>query len=80
MRVSLRVRLLGTIVGAIVFFFLVSVIATRVVLQHDLTQLGQTQVTNGGGAFQGYWDSRKDQIRLLVAQDAVSDALRKSLQ
>jgi len=80
MRFSLRVRLLGTIVGAIVFFFLVSVIATRVVLQHDLTQLGQTQVTNGGGAFQGYWDSRKDQIRLLVAQDAVSDALRKSLQ
>ncbi len=80
MKVSLRVRLLGTIVGAIVFFFLVSVIATRVVLQHDLSQLGQTQVTNGGGAFQGYWDSRKDQIRLLVAQDAVSDALRKSLQ
>jgi hypothetical protein len=80
MRLSLRVRLLGTIVGAIVFFFLVSVVATRVVLQHDLTQLGQTQVTNGGGAFQGYWDSRRDQIRLLVAQDAVSDALRKSLQ
>ncbi|HUA09493.1 MAG TPA: cache domain-containing protein [Candidatus Acidoferrales bacterium] len=80
MRVSLRVRLLGTIVGAIVFFFLVSVIATRIVLQHDLANLGQTQVTNGGGAFAGYWDSRKDQIRLLVAQDAVSDALRKSLQ
>ncbi|HTX57969.1 MAG TPA: cache domain-containing protein [Candidatus Acidoferrales bacterium] len=80
MRTSLRVRLLGTIVGVIVFFFLVTVVASRVVLQHDLTQLGQTQVTNGGGAFAGYWDSRKDQIRLLVAQDAVSDALRKSLQ
>jgi hypothetical protein len=80
MRVSLRVRLLGTLVGAIVFFFLISVVATRVVLQHDLTKLGETQVTNGGGAFAGYWDSRKDQIRLLVAQDAVSDALRKALQ
>ncbi len=80
MRVSLRVRLLGTLVGAIVFFFLVSVIATRVVLQHDLTKLGETQVTNGGAAFAGYWDSRRDQIRLLVAQDAVSDALRKALQ
>lgn len=80
MRVSLRVRLLGTLVGAIVFFFLISVIATRVVLQHDLTKLGETQVTNGGGAFAGYWDSRKDQIRLLVAQDAVSDAFRKALQ
>lgn len=80
MRVSLRVRLLGTLVGAIVFFFLVTVISTRVVLQHDLTKLGETQVTNGGGAFAGYWDSRRDQIRLLVAQDALSDALRKALQ
>ncbi|HTU70363.1 MAG TPA: cache domain-containing protein [Candidatus Baltobacteraceae bacterium] len=77
---SLRVRLLGTIVATIVFFFLVSVIASRVVLQRDLTALGKTQVTNGSGAFQGYWDSRKDQIRLLVAQDAVSDTLRKSVQ
>ena len=77
---SLRARLLGTIIGAIAFFFIVSVIASRVVLQHDLTQLGTTQVTNGGGAFTGYWDSRRDQIKLLVAQDAVSDTLRKALQ
>jgi hypothetical protein len=80
MKLSLRTRLLGTIVGAIVFCFLVSVIASRVVLGHDLTQLGKTGVTNGAGAFSGYWDSRKDQIRLLVAQDAVSDTLRKALQ
>ena len=77
---SLRVRLLGTIIGAIVLFFLISVIAARLVLQRDLIELGKTQVTNGGGAFGGYWDSRKDQIRLLVAQDALSDALRKSVQ
>jgi hypothetical protein len=79
-RLSLRTRLLGTIAVAIVFFFLVSVIAARVVLNHDLTQLAVTQVTNGSGAFAGYWDSRKEQIRLLVAQDAVSDAVRKSVQ
>ena len=41
---------------------------------------GQAQVTNGAGAFGGYWDSRKDQISLLVAQDAVADALRKALR
>ena len=68
---SLRMRLLGTMVGAIAFFFIVSVIASRLVLQHDLTALGTTQVTNGGGAFTGYSDSRRDQIKLLVAQDAV---------
>ncbi|HTX60225.1 MAG TPA: cache domain-containing protein, partial [Verrucomicrobiae bacterium] len=76
----MRTRLLGTIAGAIVFFFIVSVVAARVVLHRDLTQLAVTQVTNGSGAFAGYWDSRKDQIRLLVAQDAVSETLRKSLQ
>ena len=77
---SLRVRLLGTIVGAILLFFIVSVVAARLTLHKDLMDLGQTEVTNGSNAFAGYWDSRKDQIRLLIAQDAVSDALRKNLQ
>ncbi len=79
MRMSLRVRLLGTIIGAIALFFLISVIAARFVLTADLHRLGETQVSNGAGAFGGYWDSRKEQIRLLVAQDAVSETLRKSV-
>jgi hypothetical protein len=77
---SLRVRLLGTIVGAILLFFVISVVAARLTLHKDLTDLGRTEVTNGSNAFGGYWDSRKDQIRLLIAQDAVADALRKNLQ
>lgn len=77
---SLRVRLLGTIIGAILLCFIVTVVATRIELNKQLRQLGDTQVANGGGAFGGYWDSRKDQIKLLVAQDAVSDTLRKALQ
>jgi hypothetical protein len=77
---SLRVRLLGTIVGAILLFFVISVGAARLTLHKDLMDLGGTEVTNGSNAFSGYWDSRKDQIRLLIAQDAVSDALRKNLQ
>ena len=80
MKMSLRVRLLGTIVGAIVFFFIISVVAARLVLSKDLLNQGKTEVTNGAGAFGGYWDSRKDQIKLLVAQDAVQDALRKNLE
>jgi hypothetical protein len=80
MNLSLRARLLGTIIGAIVLFFIVSVVAARLTLTSDLTSLGQTEVTNGSNAFAGYWDSRKDQIRLLISQDAVSDAMRKSLQ
>ena len=77
---SLRVRLLGTIIGAILLCFAVTVIASRIELNKQLRTLGETQVANGGGAFGGYWDSRKDQIKLLVAQDAVSDTLRKALQ
>ena len=77
---SLRVRLLGTIIGAILLFFIISVVAARLTLHKDLMDLGQTEVTNGSNAFAGYWDSRKDQIRLLIAQDAVQDALRKNLQ
>ncbi len=77
---SLRVRLLGTIVGAILLFFIISVVAARLTLTRDLMDLGKTQVSSGSSAFTGYWDSRKDQIRLLIAQDAVSDALRKNLQ
>ena len=80
MKMSLRVRLLGTIIGAIALFFLISVIAARLVLGADLHRLGETQVGNGAGAFGGYWDSRKDQIRLLVSQDAVSETLRKSIE
>lgn len=80
MKMSLRVRLLGTIIGAIVLFFIISVVAARLVLSKDLRTQGETEVTNGAGAFGGYWDSRKDQIKLLVAQDAVQDALRKNLQ
>jgi hypothetical protein len=77
---SLRVRLLGTIVAAILLFFIFSVAAARLTLHKDLMDLGRTEVTNGSSAFSGYWDSRKDQIRLLIAQDAVSDTLRKNLE
>jgi hypothetical protein len=80
MKMSLRVRLLGTIVGAIVVFFIISVVAARWTLQRDLLAQGNAQVTAGGSAFGGYWDSRKEQIRLLITQDAVADALRKAVQ
>ncbi len=80
MKMTLRVRLLGTIIGAVVLFFLVSVIATRVVLQRDLSNLGKSEVTNGAGAFGGYWSSHRDLIKVLVSQDAASSALLKAVQ
>ena len=51
---SLRVRLLGTIIGAMILFFAISVIAARLTLTKDLMDLGRTEVTNGSSAFSGY--------------------------
>ncbi len=79
MNTSLRTRLLGTIVVAILLFFIMSVVAARLTLQHDLMDLGKGEVTSGSRAFGGYWAARKEQIRLLVAQDASSAALRRDV-
>ncbi len=79
MKMSLQTRLLGTIIAAIVVFFLISVIAARITMQNDLGTLGAQEVTNGSHAFGGYWTSHQDQIKLLVAQDALSTEIRKDL-
>ena len=80
MKMSLQVRLLGTIIGAMLLFFIISVGAARFTMQKDLEARGTAEVADGASAFAGYWDSRRDQIRLLVAQDAGVGALRQSLQ
>lgn len=80
MKMSLQVRLLGTIVGAMLLFFVISVGAARFTMQKDLEARGTAEVANGANAFAGYWDAHRDQIRLLVAQDAGTESLRQSLQ
>ncbi len=80
MKLNLEIRLLGTIVGAILLFFVITAIAARINLHRDLMALGDSEVRNGARAYSGYWTSDIDQVRLLVTQDAVSDALRKALE
>lgn len=80
MKLSLRTRLLGAIVAAVVLIFLCSMIAARLVLGHDLYELGTTEVTNAAGAFAGFVSARRQQVQLLVAQESQSDALRRALQ
>jgi hypothetical protein len=79
-KLSLRTRLLGAIVGAVVLIFLSSLIAARTVLARDLYELGSTEVASQASAFGGYVTARKDQIRLLVAQEAGSETVRGALQ
>lgn len=80
MKLSLRTRLLGAIAGAVVLIFLSSLIAARLVLGHDLYDLGRTEVTNQASAFGGYVAAKQQQVQLLVAQEASSDALRAAMQ
>ncbi len=80
MKFSLRTRLLAAIVGAVVLVFVCSLVAARAVLAHDLFSLGRTEVTNEAKAFAGYVASRRDQIQLLVAQEAANDAVRVAVQ
>ncbi len=79
MKLSLRTRLLGAVVAAVVLIFLCSLIAARTVLTHDLYDLARTEVTSEASAFSGYVASRKEQVELLVAQEAASGPLRASL-
>ena len=46
MKLSLRTRLLGAVVAAVVLIFLCSLIAARTVLTHDLYDLARTEVTS----------------------------------
>lgn len=80
MKLSLRARLLGAVAGSVVLIFICSLIAARIVLARDLFTLGRTEVRSEASALGGYVTSRKNQIRVLVAQEAASNALVANLQ
>jgi len=79
MNFGLRVRLIGTLVGAILVFFIISAIAANVSMSNDLNRLGRQEVQNGATGFSGYWDEKKDQVRLLTQQVAIQDSIRRSV-
>lgn len=80
MKLSLRTRLIGALVGAVILIFLCSLFAARLVLGHDLIALGSSEITSEASAFAGYVGSRQEQVRSLVAQEAGTDVVRRSLQ
>jgi sensor histidine kinase regulating citrate/malate metabolism len=80
MKLSLRIRLIGALVGAVILIFLCSLIAARVVLGHDLIALGSSEITSEASAFGGYVASRQEQVRSLIAQEAGTDVVRRALQ
>ena len=79
MKLSLRVRLIGTLVGAILVFFIVSALAARSTISNDLSRLGRKDVQSGSLGFNGYWEQKRDQVRLLTQQVAIQEAIRKNV-
>jgi hypothetical protein len=79
MNLGLRARLIGTLIGAILVFFAVSAIAANTTMSGDLKRLARQEVATGATGFSGYWDEKKDQVRLLTTQVAIQDAIRRDV-
>ena len=77
MKMGLRTRLIGTLLIATLIFFAISAIAAKVTMSNDLNALGAEQVQSGSTAFGGYWDQKRDQIKILVGQVGIQDAIRR---
>ncbi|MGH7738242.1 MAG: cache domain-containing protein [Candidatus Tyrphobacter sp.] len=76
MNLSLRARLIGAVVGAVVLIVIFTLVAARLVLGRDLNALGRTEVTSEASAFGGYLAAKQQQVSLVVTQEASADALR----
>jgi hypothetical protein len=77
MKLCLRTKLVGTLVGAIVISSAISAIAARNTMATDLNKLASQQVASGSTGFAGYWDAKRDSVKLLVTQSAINEAVRR---
>ena len=77
MKLGLRTKLVGTLLGAIVISSAISAVAARNTMATDLNRLATQQVGSGATGFAGYWDGKRETVKLLVAQAAINDAIRR---
>jgi len=76
MKLGLRTKLIGTLVGAIVISSSISAIAARNTMATDLNKLALQQVLSGSTGYAGYWDQKRESVKLLVTQAAINEAIR----
>jgi hypothetical protein len=77
MKLGLRTKLVGTLIGAIVISTAISAIAARNTMATDLNKLAAQQVGSGSTGFAGYWDGKRDLVKLMVGQAAINDVIRR---
>lgn len=78
MKFGLRVQLVGALIGATLISGLVSAVAARNTMATDLNKLATAEVESGSTGFGGYWDEKRDSVKLLVTQAAINDAVRRA--
>jgi hypothetical protein len=78
MKLGLRTKLIGTLVGAIVISSAISAIAARQTMATDLNKLAAQQVASGSTGYAGYWDQKRDNVKLLVTQAAINETIRRA--
>ncbi len=76
MKLGLRTQLVGMLVGAIAISSAIGAVAARNTMATDLNRLANGQVASGSTGFGGYWDEKRDAVKLLVNQAAINDAVR----
>ena len=76
MKLGLRTKLVGTLVGAIVISSAISAIAARNTMATDLNRLANQQIVSGSTGFAGYLDQKRDTVKLLVTQAAINEAVQ----
>ncbi len=76
MKLGLRTQLVGMLVGAIAISSAIGAVAARNTMASDLNRLAGQQVGSGSAGFGGYWDQKRESVKLLVTQTAINDAVR----
>jgi hypothetical protein len=76
MKLGLRTKLIGTLVGAIVISSAISAVAARNTMAVDLNRLASQQITSGSTGFAGYVDQKRDTVKMLVTQAAINEAVQ----
>jgi hypothetical protein len=77
MKLGLRTKLVGTLIGAIVISSAISAIAARNTMASDLNNLAVQQVGSGATGFAGYWDGKRDAVKLLIGQSAINETIKR---
>jgi hypothetical protein len=75
MKLGLRAQLVAMLLGAIVISSGIGAIAARQTMATDLNKLAGQQVTSGATGFGGYWDHKRDAVKLLITQVAINEAV-----